>query len=121
VVLLLQLLCFDVSFLSVKLPNKANAAFFCITFFTIFIIFGRLPDNGILPALIMDKKTILKMLESIRQTNSVGPKLGDYELGARVTFALDHGLIERSEHGNFIITPKGTDLLNGKLPWEELR
>src|SRR5690242_5595827 len=52
------------------------------------------PYTSILLTLLMDKQTILKMLKSISETNSVGPKTGHYELGARVTFALDHGLIE---------------------------
>ncbi|MBS1531126.1 MAG: hypothetical protein JSU01_12525 [Bacteroidetes bacterium] len=68
----------------------------------------------------MDKQTLFAMLQSIRERYMLGPKIGDYEIGARVDFALSKELIKRSEDGNFIITDKGIDLLEGRLKWEDI-
>jgi len=68
----------------------------------------------------MDRQTLLVMLQSIRKNNMLGPKTGDFEIGIRIQFAIDKGLIKRSKDGNFLITEKGTDLLDGKLNWEDV-
>lgn len=60
------------------------------------------------------------MLGHIKHEVLIGPKTGDYTIGERVDYAIDKGLITRSESGNFKITPKGDDFLNGKVRWEEL-
>jgi len=60
------------------------------------------------------------MLESIKETHSVGAKQGNYEIGDRINFAIDNHLITRTETGTFLITEKGNDLLEGKLKWTEL-
>ena len=69
---------------------------------------------------LMDKETIVLMLRNVKQTASIGPEPRKYKLGERVIFALDHGLLERSDIGNFMVTPKGEDLLAGNLDWENL-
>lgn len=68
----------------------------------------------------MDKKAIVLMLESVKNTHLIGAKYGDYEIGERVNFAINHNLVIRSETGTFLITEKGTDLLEGRLKWAEL-
>jgi len=69
----------------------------------------------------MDRQTLIAMLQSVRKNNMLGPKIGDdLEIGAHVDFALSYGLIKRAHNGNFVITIKGLDLLDGKLSWESL-
>jgi repressor of nif and glnA expression len=68
----------------------------------------------------MDEQTLIAMLKSIRKNNMLGPKIGDHEIGARITYALDKGLIKRFTNANFAITEKGIDLLEGRLSWENL-
>lgn len=68
----------------------------------------------------MDKESIIQMLQYIRNDKYLGPKTGDYAVGDRVIYALDKGLIMRSDTGNFVITNKGSELLDQKLNWESL-
>jgi hypothetical protein len=68
----------------------------------------------------MDKEPIMLMLQSIKNTASVGPKPYKYTPGDRVLFALEHGLLARSSTGNLVMTEKGDNLLTGKLNWESL-
>lgn len=68
----------------------------------------------------MDKETIVLMLQSIKDTGSVGPQTHKQMPGDRVLFTLEHGLLVRSSTGNLVITPRGNDLLAGKLNWESL-
>ena len=68
----------------------------------------------------MDKETIVSMLTSVKETASIGPKVGPFNLGERIDFAINKGLLKRSAIGNFAITPKGEDLLAGKIDWEKL-
>ena len=68
----------------------------------------------------MDKEAIILMLQSIKDTSSIGPKPGKYNPGDRVLFALDHGLLKRSHTGNLVMTQKGEDLLAGELEWHSL-
>lgn len=68
----------------------------------------------------MDKECIIQMLQYIRNDKFLGPKTGDYSIGERVVYALDKGLIARSATGNFMITEKGSELLDQKLNWESL-
>ncbi|HTI59249.1 hypothetical protein [Mucilaginibacter sp.] len=68
----------------------------------------------------MDKNIILLMLESIKATGFVGPKEGRFTIGERVDFALGKGLIVRSDDGNFELTDKGAELLDGVINWEDL-
>jgi len=60
------------------------------------------------------------MLQNIRDARYLGPKTGDYAVGDRVNFALEKGLIGRSDRGNFIVTDKGIGLLEEKVKWENL-
>jgi hypothetical protein len=68
----------------------------------------------------MDKECVIEMLQHIRNDKYLGPKTGDYTVGDRVIYALDKGLIIRSDTGNFTITEKGSELLDKKLSWEAL-
>jgi len=68
----------------------------------------------------MDKQTLTDMLESIRKEHMLGPKTDPGEIGERIDFAIGHGLIVRTFKGNFSITNKGLDLLEGKLSWDDI-
>ena len=68
----------------------------------------------------MDKDSLIRMLRNIRDNKYLGPKTDDSPIGDLVAYALDKGLIERSERGNFIVTEKGCDLLEERLSWESL-
>ncbi|MBS1531127.1 MAG: hypothetical protein JSU01_12530 [Bacteroidetes bacterium] len=68
----------------------------------------------------MDKDCIVQMLHHIRDDKYLGPKTDDYPIGERITYALEKGLICRSERGNFIVTEKGLGLLEEKVEWENL-
>ena len=68
----------------------------------------------------MDKDCIIQMLQHIRDKQFLGPKTGDYPVGDRVVYALEKDLIKRSDNGNFMITEKGSELLDEKLNWESL-
>jgi hypothetical protein len=68
----------------------------------------------------MDRDCIIQMLYYIKNQRFLGPKTGDYPVGDRVRFAIEKGLITRSHTGNFIITEKGSALLDQKLSWETL-
>jgi hypothetical protein len=68
----------------------------------------------------MEKQALIEMLQSIRKDNMLGttgsyPDIGDY-----IDFALNNDLIIRTFKGNFSITNKGIDMLEGKMSWEEL-
>jgi len=65
-------------------------------------------------------KNLLSKCCNIRNDKYLGPKTGDYPIGERVAYALEKGLIIRSDTGSFIITGKGAELLDGKLGWESL-
>lgn len=67
----------------------------------------------------MDKESI-QMLQNIRNDKYIGPITGSHRIGDRVIYALDKGLITRSDTGSFIITAKGAELLEEKLNWESL-
>lgn len=68
----------------------------------------------------MDKNVILLMLGSINATGLVGPKEGHFTIGERVDFAIGKGLIVRSDDGNFELTDKGAELLDGGINWEDI-
>ena len=68
----------------------------------------------------MDRECIIQMLQHISTNKFLGPKIGDYPVGDRVIYALEKGLIARSNTGNFMITEKGSELLEDKLSWEAL-
>ncbi len=69
----------------------------------------------------MDKEAIILMLQSIKETSSIGPKPRKYNPGDRVLFALEHGLLRRSHTGNLVMTPKGENLLTGEFEWSSLQ
>jgi hypothetical protein len=68
----------------------------------------------------MDAETIRIMLNEIRETNYLGPKSGQYPIGDRVTYALDKGLIVRTDNGNLQLSEKGAAFLDDILTWEIL-
>jgi len=68
----------------------------------------------------MDKDCIVQMLQHIRNDRYLGPKTDTYPIGERVLYALEKGLIDRSDRGNFIVTDKGLNLLEEKVRWESL-
>jgi predicted transcriptional regulator len=68
----------------------------------------------------MDKDTIFLMLDNIKKSGLIGPKKGNYAIGARVDFALQKELIKRLETGGFAITEKGNNLLENKTSWDSL-
>ena len=68
----------------------------------------------------MDKKTVKLMLQSIRDTNAIGPKICDAEPGHSVIFIEEKKLVDRSNDGNFTLTKKGQRLLDGELKWEDI-
>lgn len=68
----------------------------------------------------MDKQTLIEMLQSIRKDHMLGPATGAYEIIDQIDFALQHALISRTYKGNFAITNRGIDLLEGKLSWDDL-
>jgi len=68
----------------------------------------------------MDKDAIVLMLNSIKENSLIGPKVGSAGPGERIKFALDKKLMERTDSGNFAITPKGLELLAGNLDWHSL-
>jgi len=68
----------------------------------------------------MKKEIITLLLDSVKKTNSVGPKIGNHNIGERVIYAMDKELIDRTNDGNFVVTKKGEDLLNGKLEWDDI-
>ena len=53
------------------------------------------------------------MLQSIRNTNSIGPNVSRTEPGCPVTFLLKKALAGRPKEGNFKLTAKGQQFLNG--------
>ncbi len=68
----------------------------------------------------MDKDGIVQLLRNIKETGSEGPKQEKYSAVEPIEFALRHGLLQQSSHGNFLLTLKGADLLSGEIPWENL-
>jgi hypothetical protein len=69
----------------------------------------------------MDKDAIILMLQSIKDTASIGPQPEKYNPGDQVLFALDRGLLKRAHNGNLVITPKGESLLTGLFEWSSLQ
>jgi len=68
----------------------------------------------------MDKDCVVQMLQHIRNERFLGPKTDTYPIGERVSYALEKGLIGRSDKGNFIVTDRGLALLEEKVRWESL-
>ncbi|HEX3383703.1 MAG TPA: hypothetical protein VHS53_00875 [Mucilaginibacter sp.] len=68
----------------------------------------------------MDKDCVVRMLQHIRDNKYLGPKTDDSPIGELVAYALEKGLIGRSDIGNLILTGKGFDLLEEKVSWENI-
>ena len=60
------------------------------------------------------------MLHTVKDTASIGPNYGEHHPGEHMVFALDHGLLKRSDIGNLMLSPKAEELLSGNLDWETL-
>ena len=58
----------------------------------------------------MDKEIVLQLLNNIKDKKNVGVT----NLEA-IDFAIANGLLGRNEMGNFKLSPKGEDVLNGIL------
>jgi hypothetical protein len=68
----------------------------------------------------IDREIILSILQNIRETNYIGPIANECDFGEHVNYALNKGLIERTNTGNFLLSIKGVQLLGGMLEWRDL-
>lgn len=68
----------------------------------------------------IDEQSMIAMIAHIKHQKLIGPNTDDHPIAERVEYALDKGLITHLRDGNFKITAKGEDLLNGSLPWTAL-
>ncbi len=60
----------------------------------------------------MDRNCILTLLDNIKTQKSIGRVAFD-----TVSFALEEGLIDRTEEGNFKVSKKGEDYINGEVSY----
>lgn len=60
---------------------------------------------------------MLLILKNIRDTNYIGPIANQPDLGEYINYGLNKGLIKRTETGNFLLSIKGYQLLDGMIDW----
>jgi hypothetical protein len=63
----------------------------------------------------MDKTQVLQLLSNIKYHRYVG--ITEFEV---VRYAVSAGLLIRTAHGNFELSPKGEDLLNNNILWDDI-
>ncbi len=63
----------------------------------------------------MNKEAILNLLQNIYVNKLVGVAPID-----ALTFSIEKGFLERTQSGNFILSEKGLNLLNGIIDWSDL-
>jgi hypothetical protein len=63
----------------------------------------------------MDRENIITLLQNIKVKTYVGASGID-----AIAFSIEKGLIERTELGNFKLSQKGEDLLNGDLDYKTI-
>jgi|GEM_PF-2380277 len=63
----------------------------------------------------MNKEAVLHLLQNIYAHKLIGVASID-----ALTFAIEKGLVERTEIGNLILSDRGLAFLNGSVKWEDL-
>ena len=63
----------------------------------------------------MNKKAVLDLLQNVHVHMYIGFSTLD-----TVRFAIEKELLKRTGTGNFMLTDKGLDLLNGNIKWENI-
>ena len=72
-------------------------------------------ENKLVSAI--DREIILSILQNIKETNYIGPIAFVYDLGEHINYGLAKGLMERTNTGNFLLSAKGSKLLDGRIDW----
>ncbi len=63
----------------------------------------------------MTREDIITLLQNIKVKTYVGAAGFD-----AIAFSIEKGLIERTQSGNFVLSQKGEDLLNGDLDYKTI-
>jgi hypothetical protein len=60
----------------------------------------------------MTKETIIELLKDIENHGLLGVNRSDEHIMETIRYTLDKGYLERTDHGNFVLTEKGYALLD---------